>query len=116
VGAVLGVFAVSALTLSGCGNQSGLALARQACEQVQSSIVSYEAGIHTMTRSVRLRDLRRASDDLQAAEPLAAAATSADGQWNALMTTLNETGQVDEGQLISALRAQCAVANGDQSA
>jgi hypothetical protein len=69
-----------------------------------------------MTRAVRLRDLRRASDELQAAEPLAAAATSADGQWNALMTTLNETGQVDEGQLISALRAQCAVANGDQSA
>jgi len=62
-----------------------------------------------------VRDLRKANDELQAAEPLAAAATSADGQWNALMTTLNEVGQVDESHLISALQAQCAVANSDRS-
>jgi hypothetical protein len=61
-----------------------------------------------------IRDLRKANDDLQAAEPLAAEATSADGQWNALMTTLNEVGQVDEGHLISALQAQCGVANSNQ--
>jgi hypothetical protein len=61
-----------------------------------------------------MRDLNRATNDLQIAEPLAAQATSADGQWNALMTTLNELGQVDEGHLLVALRAQCAVADSNQ--
>ena len=105
---------MSVVVLSACGDQSALALARQACQRVHSSIVSYEAGIHAKSRPAMIRDLRKANDDLQAAEPLAAAATSSDGQWNALMTTLNEIGQVDEGHLISALRAQCAVANSGQ--
>lgn len=91
-----------------------MALARQACGRVHSSIVAYEAGIHATSHATMFRDLRKANDDLQAAEPLAAAATSADGQWNALMTTLNEVGQVDEGHLISALQAQCAVANSNE--
>lgn len=53
----------------------------------------------------------KATVDLQEAEPIAASATSADGQWNALMTTLNEVGQVGEGHLIAALQAQCTVTN-----
>jgi len=114
-GLVLGVVAVSAVALSACGDQSALALARQACGRVHSSIVSYEAGMHATNRSTMQQDLRKANDELQAAEPLAAAATSADGQWNALMTTLNEVGQVDESHLIAALQAQCAVANSNQS-
>ena len=114
-GIAVGIVSLSALALSACGDQSALALARQACGDVHASIVSYEAGIHARNRPTADRDLRKANDDLQAAEPLAAAATSANGQWNALMTTLNEIGQVDEGHLIAALRGQCAVANSDQS-
>ena len=110
----MGAVAVTAIVLSACGDQSGVALARQACGRVHSSIVAYEAGIHATSHATMIRDLRKANDDLQAAEPLAAAATSADGQWNALMTTLNEVGQVDEGHLISALQAQCAVANSNE--
>jgi hypothetical protein len=108
------VIAASALTFAACSDQSGLGLAREACGHVQSSIVSYEAGVHASDRSTSAHDLKRATNELQAAEPLAAEATSADGQWNALMTTLNELGQVDEGHLISALQAQCAVANRGQ--
>ena len=111
----VGIVSLSALALSACGDQSALALARQACSDVHASIASYEAGIHATNSPTADRDLRKANDDLQAAEPLAAAATSADGQWNALMTTLNEAGQIDEGHLIAALRGQCAVANGDPS-
>lgn len=111
VGLALSAVAVSAIALSSCSGGSGLGLARQACGRVHSSIVAYDDGIHAAGRATRVRDLRTANDDLQAAEPLAAAATSANGQWNALMTTLNEVGQVDEGHLISALQAQCAVAN-----
>ena len=110
----LGLVAVSAIILSACSDQSGLALAQQACDRVHSSIVLYEAGTHATNHVTAVRDLAKATDDLQAAEPLAAQATSADGQWNALMTTLNELGQVDEGHLISALQAQCEVANSNQ--
>ena len=43
--------------------------------------------------------------------PLAAAANSDDGSWNALMTTISEGATVDEGHLVPSLRAQCVVAN-----
>ena len=110
----LGSIVILGVVLSACSDQSGLGLARQACGKVDSSIASYEAGIRAKNPATTTRDLRKANEDLQAAEPLAAAATSADGQWNALMTTLNEIGQVDEGHLITALCAQCAVANSNQ--
>ena len=79
------------------------------------SIQAYDAGMRSSDKAVRARDLKTATTDLQRAEPIAASATSADGQWNALMTTLNEVGQVDEGHLISALRAQCVVADTNQA-
>lgn len=99
-----------ATVLSGCSEQSGANLARQACAHVNRSIRAYDEALHSKG-STRADDFRRASQQLQAAEPLAAQATSADGQWNALMTTLNEVGQVDEGHLLDALRAQCEVAD-----
>jgi hypothetical protein len=64
-----------------------------------------------MSSSKRAHDLQLATIELQKAEPLAASATSSDGQWNALMTTLSELGQVDESHLILALQAQCSVAD-----
>jgi len=105
-----------ALALSACSEQSGVDLARQACGHVHQSIKAYEFAIHSQDAAVRASDFRRAAVELQEAEPLAASATSADGQWNALMTTLNEIGQVDEGHLIRALEAQCAVAESNQPA
>ena len=99
-----------AVLFGGCSQQSGVDLARQACAHVDRSIRAYESALRT-TGPARSSDLRRASQQLQAAEPLAAEATSSDGQWNALMTTLNEIGQVDESHLLTALRAQCAVAD-----
>ena len=111
---MLAVAAFSALALAACGDQSALALAQQACGKVHASVVSYDAGIQASNPSTKARDLKKAENDLQEAEPLAAQATSADGQWNALMTTLNEIGQVDEKHLIAALQSQCAVANSGQ--
>jgi hypothetical protein len=106
--------AILALILCSCGN-GALSQARQACSLVHKSIQAYEAGTQASDRAVRARDLRQATIDLQNAEPIAASATSADGQWNALMTTLNELGQVSEGHLVSALRAQCSVVNSNPS-
>jgi hypothetical protein len=81
---------------------------------VQASIRAYDAAFEATSHQAAERDLTVATNDLQTAEPLAAQATSADGQWNALMTTLNELGQVDEGHLLVALRAQCALADSNQ--
>ena len=56
--------------------------------------------------------LRRQADaELRAALPLAAAANSDDGSWNALMTTISESATVDETHLIPSLKAQCVQAN-----
>jgi hypothetical protein len=111
---VSAAIALSAILIAACSQQSGLALARQACDRVRASIISYDKAFRATSQSARTLDLRKANEKLQAAEPLAAAATSNDGQWNALMTTLNEMGQVDEGHLITALRAQCAAAESNQ--
>src|SRR5579875_2752763 len=98
----LGTVAVVAvaLTLAGCG-QDGVSLARQACAHVDASFRLYrEAQDSTGTQASN--DLQKANNQLEAAEPLAAQATSDNGQWNALMTTLQEIGRVDERYLIKA--------------
>jgi hypothetical protein len=107
--------ALGSLALASCGDQSALSLAREACVHVHRSIHEYDTAIHAKSNAQKVRDLKAATIDLQKAEPLAASATSADGRWNALMTTLSEFGQVDEGHLIQALQAQCAVADNNQS-
>ena len=106
--------AILALALCSCSGSTGLDLARQACSLVHSSITAFDAGTRSTDKAVKARDLREATADLQQAEPIAASATSADGRWNALMTTLNEVGQVDEAHLIAALRAQCTVVDSNQ--
>jgi hypothetical protein len=110
----LGVVAVAAgaVGLSACGGQSGQALAQQACVHVHRSVQAYlrstAAGTPPAT-AVRLQKL--ADRELRAALPLAARANSADGSWNALMTTISESAIVDEGHLIPGLKAQCVVAD-----
>ena len=111
---IIGVVVV-ALVLSGCAQQDGLALAREACKHVNTSIQLYRLAESSPPGAQARNDLQRASDQLQQAEPLAAQATSADGQWNALMTTLQEIGRVDERYLLSALRDQCGVADSNQT-
>lgn len=99
-----------ALLLSACGG-GGLTLARQACAHVHTSLRLYERSQHAADAAAAARDRTRAIEQLEAALPLAARATSADPQWNPLMTTLQEIGRNSEGNLVSALRSQCALAN-----
>jgi len=109
--AAVGAVLFLATLLCGCSQQDALALARQACTHVGKSILLYDEAQASPAHAVALRELQEANNQLQDAEPLAAAATSDNGQWNALMTTLQEIGRVDEGHLLVALKAQCAVAN-----
>jgi outer membrane lipopolysaccharide assembly protein LptE/RlpB len=112
-GAALAVGVVLSLSalVSGCSQQDALGLARQACAHVAKSMHFYDEGLTNPVNASARHELQEANNQLQDAEPLAAAATSDDGEWNALMTTLQESGRVDEGHLLVALKAQCAVAN-----
>ncbi|MGP0032607.1 MAG: hypothetical protein ACLPVF_19150 [Acidimicrobiales bacterium] len=109
----LGAVALGAtLGLSACSQQSGLNLARQACVHVNSSLHDYALSLRPGTSAAVVVDLQnQANAELRAALPLAAAATSDDGSWNSLMTTLSESAWVDEPHLIPALRAQCIAAD-----
>ena len=106
-----GVVLSLAALVSGCSQQDALGLARQACAHVAKSMRYYDEGSTNPVDASAHHELQEANNQLQDAEPLAAAATSDNGQWNALMTTLQEIGRVDEGHLLVALKAQCAVAN-----
>ncbi len=104
---------LSASLLSGCSTQSGLALARQACAHVAVSIREYQASVKDADPTRAAQQLQAAMNQLGTALPLAAQATSDDGSWNELMTTIQEGGRVSEGVLIPSLRASCQnAANG----
>jgi hypothetical protein len=103
---------ISVVTLSGCGNGAGQALAQQACVHVHRSVSEYLRSTRAGTPPATAAQLQKEADqELRAALPLAAQANSDDGSWNALMTTISEISVVDEGHLVPALRAQCVVAD-----
>jgi hypothetical protein len=107
--AVLAV-ALLPLVLTACGG-AGQALAREACVHVKTSIRLYTAAERAPEGKRAASERTGALEQLEAALPLAARATSADPQWNPLMTTLQEIGRNSEAHLVSALRAQCALAD-----
>jgi hypothetical protein len=114
-GRVVGVVAVAAGTVVGvsaCGNGNGQALAEQACVHVHRSVTDYLRSTRAdMSPATSAQLVKRADRELRAALPLAAQANSADGSWNALMTTISEISIVDEGHLLPSLQAQCVVAD-----
>jgi predicted small lipoprotein YifL len=102
---------VSVFTLSACGQQGGLDLARQACVHVNRSLADYAQSTRPGTPAARRAQLSaKAAAELRAALPLAASANSDDGSWNALMTDISETATVDEAHLAPSLKAQCLMA------
>ena len=114
--AVLALAGGAALGLSACSTQNGQALAQQACVHVRLSVSDYLRAVRPGTAAAAAARLQNQADQqLRDALPLAAAANSDDGSWNALMTTISEGATVDEGHLVPSLRAQCVVANANQN-
>jgi hypothetical protein len=75
---------------------------------VDRSVRDYELSTRASVSSSEAARLRTQADaELRAALPLAADATSANGNLNALMTTIAEGATVDEAHLIPALKGQC---------
>jgi hypothetical protein len=112
---VLGAAALSiaaAAVLSACSGQGGQALAQQACVHVHLSVRDFLQSSRAGTPPTTVALLRREADQqLRIALPIAAAANSADGSWNSLMTTISEGATVDESHLIPSLNAQCLTAD-----
>ena len=109
---MLALAAGAALGLSACSTQNGQALAEQACVHVHRSVADYLRAVNPGTSAAAAAQLQKEADqELRVALPLAAAANSDDGSWNALMTTISEGATVDEGHLVPSLQAQCVVAN-----
>jgi translation initiation factor 2B subunit (eIF-2B alpha/beta/delta family) len=103
--------AATSIAAAGCGNQSGLTLARQACTYVNSSISLYDSSLTAKTQKQRTALANQAYSRLSLALQPAALATSDNSQWQALMTTISESSRVPESVLVSALQQQCAVAD-----
>lgn len=98
--------------LSACGSGGAVTDARLSCRYVHSALTLYGHSLDpTLGATSRSRLLARSLSELLRATPAAAAATSIDGSWNPLMTTINEAERVPLPELIPALRRLCGVAN-----
>ena len=109
-----GLVALTVL-LAGCGPQPGDVLARRACVHVDHSIRLYRQAEKTTDPAVAIERRNQALAELRAALPLAAAATSDNGQWIALETTISESARVDEALLVNSLHQQCLVVENPNS-
>ncbi len=104
-----GTLAFVGIAASGCGNSGAISDAQSACRQVSKSIALYASITPSTPADQAAQIASMAQSELLAALPHAAAATSADGTYNALMTTIGEASRVPENLLIPALKAQCRV-------
>jgi hypothetical protein len=96
--------------LSACGG-GGTTLAQQACVHIDRSIALYRQSTRDTDPSQSASLSEQAYLQLRQALPLTAQAANQDGTYQALMTTVAESSRVPEAHLITALTAQCAVAN-----
>ncbi len=99
------------LLLSGCGVGSAVVDARQACSYVHRALTLERASAATSKVARRSLLESRALAELLRAVPYAAAATSADGSWNPLQTTLQEANRVPLRFEVPALTQLCKVAD-----
>ena len=110
--ATLLAVAVAGLALSACGTGGAVADARTACKDVHAALRlqarSETPGV-TSTQQIELQN--NAMSALLKATPSAAAATSIDGSWNPLMTTINEAERVPLQDLVASLTRLCQVAD-----
>ena len=103
---------LASVALSSCGTNGAVADARASCVLVKRAIA-----LQTQSEAPHLSATQRASiegramSELLKATPRAADATSIDGSWNALMTTINESERVPLKNLVPSLTRLCKVAD-----
>jgi len=103
---------LASVALSSCGVGGAVNQARASCVFVERALKlqaqSQAPGLSPAERSVLQAN---ALSQLLKATPAAAAATSIDGSWNPLMTTINEAERVPLSNLVPSLTRLCQVAN-----
>lgn len=98
--------------LGACGSSGAVVEARQSCHSVHRSLLLERQSNQPGLSQVQRAQLRaQALSELLRATPAAAAATSIDGSWNPLMTTINEAERVPIAELVPALTRLCQVAD-----
>ncbi len=109
---VLAPLLAAGVLLSACGTGSAVAQARTSCGFVHRALAlqarSEAPGLSAQQRSLLQA---RAMGELLKGTPAAAAATSSDGSWNPLMTTIGEAQRVPLHDLVPALTRLCQVAD-----
>ncbi len=115
LGRSLAVLALAGVSLSACGTSGAVTRARAACVKVDAAISLYlKSQRPNLAASDRSNLEARAMATLLGATADAAAATSADGSWNPLMTTIGEAQRVPLVNLVPALTRLCTIANSSQ--
>jgi hypothetical protein len=108
------VFALvlASVTLSSCGTSGAVTDARASCVLVKRALaIQSQSEAPNLTAAQRAALEGRAMSELLKATPKAADATSIDGSWNALMTTINESERVPLKNLVPSLTRLCKVAD-----
>ena len=109
---VLATLTVAGALLSACGSGGAVADARRSCVEVKAALVVHERSVQPGLSAGQVSTLNaKAVSDLLKATPAAAAATSMDGSWNPLMTTINEAERVPLSDLVASLTRLCRVAD-----
>ena len=98
-------------TLAAACGGGGASSAAAACTHVNRSLDLFRQSQQTTDQARSTALANQAYVELRVALPLAADAAAADGRWQALMTTLSETSEVPEKELVTALMAQCSATN-----
>jgi hypothetical protein len=110
--AVAGAIALTTFGLSACGVGAGVSQARAACTYVTKALkLQHESVAKGVTAAQRASLETQALNLLLRAQGDAAAATSADGSWNPLQTTIEEANRVPLQFEVPALTRICQVAN-----
>ena len=111
----LGVVApllAAGVLLSACGTGSAVAEARTSCGYVHKALVLQARSEAKRISAARSNALQgQAMSELLKGTSSAAAATSSDGSWNPLMTTIGEAERVPLQDLVPALTRLCQVAD-----
>ena len=104
--------ALCGVTLSSCGVGGAVSQARIACVNVEHALRLQAASeVPSLSATQRTTLQAKAMAELLKATPAAASATSIDGSWNPLMTTINEAERVPLTELVPSLTRLCQVAN-----
>ena len=108
----LAALVLASVVLSSCGTSGAVTDARASCVLVKRAIaLQTQSEAPSLTSTQRATLEGRAMSELLKATPAAANATSLDGSWNALMTTINESERVPLKDLVPSLTRLCKVAD-----